>query len=494
MKINSLLFLFIICSNICYSQSIDKQKKIDSLWAIATDKNAYLTKGSKEMLRLSTEVYYQSKEINYDNGELRALVKMSEIYTNEQNYEEGLNKISEGLVLAEKNNNYVIWSDLLRLQSANYSYLGYFKKADRSAREILQIADKIIESDRKYLAKSAGFKRIGDNIKEENILTNKNDSIQFYYYKAYLESKNISPNFPRKNMYVAKNAKALASVFFEQNKITEAEKYIAWYEELTKDVEKSPDYIALFILKGKIENKKENYTKAIEYFNKSIQLGNQYKILPSELKESYSGIAESYKGLKDYKNQAIHLDRAEKIEDSVSTLEKRGIEKVINPEKKEIGKNKNSNLLVVIAGLVILTTVTFFFFIRRKKEIELSENEKQIFDDVEDHLNPQELQQVMTNPQELSHIINLAQNNDPAFYFKFSELFPEFNQKLLRISSQLTPSDLEYCAMMKLNFDTKQIATFKKTSVASVESRKYRIRKKLNIGNSDNIYTWLSKI
>ncbi|MFP3836197.1 helix-turn-helix transcriptional regulator, partial [Chryseobacterium sp. SIMBA_028] len=69
-----------------------------------------------------------------------------------------------------------------------------------------------------------------------------------------------------------------------------------------------------------------------------------------------------------------------------------------------------------------------------------------------------------------------------------------FNQSLLNISTHLTPTDLEYCALIKLNFDTKQIATLKKISIGSVESRKYRIRKKLNINNSENIYTWMTKI
>jgi tetratricopeptide (TPR) repeat protein len=162
-----LLIVFLLVSKNYYSQDIDKQKKaIDSLWIIVTDKNAYLTKGSKEMLRMCTEVYYQVKEINYGKGELRALVKMSEIYTNEKNYEEGLKKISEGLELAERNDNYVIWSDLLRLQSANFLELGYYKKANQSARKALNIADNIVEADRKYFARSSAFKKIGDIIKK----------------------------------------------------------------------------------------------------------------------------------------------------------------------------------------------------------------------------------------------------------------------------------------------------------------------------------------
>ncbi|MFP3598618.1 helix-turn-helix transcriptional regulator [Chryseobacterium sp. SIMBA_029] len=93
-------------------------------------------------------------------------------------------------------------------------------------------------------------------------------------------------------------------------------------------------------------------------------------------------------------------------------------------------------------------------------------------------------------PQDLSNIIELAKSNDKSFYLKFSELYPKFNQQLLALNQQLTPRDLEYCALIKLNFDTKEIAQIKNMSIGSVESRKYRIRKKLDIGTQENMYVW----
>jgi DNA-binding CsgD family transcriptional regulator len=94
----------------------------------------------------------------------------------------------------------------------------------------------------------------------------------------------------------------------------------------------------------------------------------------------------------------------------------------------------------------------------------------------------------------LNNVIELAKNNDKSFHIKFSELFPEFNQKLLEVNPQLTHSDLEYCALIKLKFDTKEIAIYKNTSISSVESKKYRIRKKLCIRTDENMYTWMINI
>ncbi len=82
-----------------YAQTSTAQiKSIDSLFETTQSKSAYLDKGSKEILRICTEVYYRSKEIQNEKGMLKAILKMVEVYINEQQYEEALKKISEGIV------------------------------------------------------------------------------------------------------------------------------------------------------------------------------------------------------------------------------------------------------------------------------------------------------------------------------------------------------------------------------------------------------------
>lgn len=94
----------------------------------------------------------------------------------------------------------------------------------------------------------------------------------------------------------------------------------------------------------------------------------------------------------------------------------------------------------------------------------------------------------------LNEIIELAKINERTFYIRFLETFPDFSKKLLGINSQLTNSDLEYCALIKLKFQNKEIAFIKRNSVSSVESKKYRIRKKLGINTHDDIYNWMNNI
>ena len=88
-------------------------------------------------------------------------------------------------------------------------------------------------------------------------------------------------------------------------------------------------------------------------------------------------------------------------------------------------------------------------------------------------------------------IVALAKQDDKLFYLSFLKVFPNFSQQLLQINPTLKSHDLEFCALLKLNLDTKEIARIKNISVRAVESKKYRIRKKINISSNECLYNWI---
>ncbi|WP_276833655.1 Two component regulator three Y domain-containing protein [Chryseobacterium cucumeris] len=96
--------------------------------------------------------------------------------------------------------------------------------------------------------------------------------------------------------------------------------------------------------------------------------------------------------------------------------------------------------------------------------------------------------------ENVQEILSLAENNSPMFFEKFQVFFPHFIPEILRINPNLIHSELYFCALMKLDFDTKKIAQCSKNSIRAVESKKYRIRKKLNISSEININSFLIKI
>ena len=88
-------------------------------------------------------------------------------------------------------------------------------------------------------------------------------------------------------------------------------------------------------------------------------------------------------------------------------------------------------------------------------------------------------------------VVQLAKNNDPAFFGKFREVYPEFCDKLLKINPGLVNSELKFCALLFLNFSTKEIATYTFVQPRAVRIRKIRIRKKLNIPSDQDINVWM---
>lgn len=94
----------------------------------------------------------------------------------------------------------------------------------------------------------------------------------------------------------------------------------------------------------------------------------------------------------------------------------------------------------------------------------------------------------------VSTLLRLLNEDSNSFYIAFLEAYPHFSEKLLKINPTMKYSDIEFCAYIKLNLETKQIAQFKKISTRAVEGKKYRIRKKLNISSDVNMYIWMSKI
>ncbi len=73
-------------------------------------------------------------------------------------------------------------------------------------------------------------------------------------------------------------------------------------------------------------------------------------------------------------------------------------------------------------------------------------------------------------------------------------MYPELCEKLLQIHPSLINSELRFCAYLKLNFSTKEIATYNNVTTGAVQIRKNRMRKKLNIPPGKDIYKWIDSL
>lgn len=199
----------------------------------------------------------------------------------------------------------------------------------------------------------------------------------------------------------------------------------------------------------------------------------------------------------------LELYEREGRKDSINYYLKKIVELQKNNKKKDINVNKsidigdrkqmqnleNSNkrlvytlvtTLVLGAGLIYFT----FFFYKKYKERSLDKKDTPL-DDLtgKDQYN-----------ESFKEVVVLAKQNKPEFLTRFNQLFPEFSAKILSVNDTVQSSELRFCAYLYLNFSTKDIAEYTFISVRTVQTKKYKLRKKLNIPGDVDIYMWLNDL
>ena len=85
-------------------------------------------------------------------------------------------------------------------------------------------------------------------------------------------------------------------------------------------------------------------------------------------------------------------------------------------------------------------------------------------------------------PIETVDIVNIEQVN------------ADFFERLNQIAPDLTASEKQICALLRLNLSNKEIASIRNISPKSGEMARYRLRKKLPIKAGDDIYTFIQNI
>lgn len=80
------------------------------------------------------------------------------------------------------------------------------------------------------------------------------------------------------------------------------------------------------------------------------------------------------------------------------------------------------------------------------------------------------------------------------FKIHFDSVHPDFFTKLKNISAELTENDLRLCAYLRIGMRAKDIASMLSVSPASVNTNRYRIRKKLGLEKDDSLDDFIRRI
>ncbi len=99
--------------------------------------------------------------------------------------------------------------------------------------------------------------------------------------------------------------------------------------------------------------------------------------------------------------------------------------------------------------------------------------------------------------KEINKLIQSGISNEEdwkLFNENFDKANETFLQNLRKRYMDLTPNDLRFCALLRMNMTSKEIASLLNISPRSVEVKRYRLRKKLNLEHEKNLVEFLMEV
>ena len=271
-----------------------------------------------------------------------------------------------------------------------------------------------------------------------------------------------------------------------------------------------------YLLKGFKDSKKLDLV--FDIYTSSKLLSNLY-FRDSDFENSYKYLDISY----TYKDRYMDIEKMSEITD----LNYEYKIKILNNEQD----TKERRLYATIAILLLLFVVAMLLYFLQRKVMErnkiakdklilnnklveekLEYKNKQLVTNVMHQISRNELLlQVSGQLKVLSDDLNQKQKsslnriirelknaNDSSMLTEFEHAFQDvhidFYNKLDNLFS-LTPSERRMAAFIRLNLSSKEISSITGQSVRTIDVTRYRLRKKLNISNTDiNLSTFLAKL
>nr|WP_320119437.1 tetratricopeptide repeat protein [uncultured Marinifilum sp.] len=310
-----------------------------------------------------------------------------------------------------------------------------------------------------------------------------------------------------------------------------------------------PDYLVmLYSFLGDAYKKTKKYKKSEHYYKMSITISENYKSHMNYIPRVYEQLSELYLSMGDYKNAHDKLQEAKKLNehlfDSRSENNKALFEvndefrKVKEAQNKLIQKQRLSQLeqedriwflqKLILIGTFIIIIVFVLFYIkhlktrhktqqnlaRKERELENKKNTElvelknkelaisalqliekdELLKHLKTSLTNQPTPPTDSEVNKLFKSISLSNaQNWKQFEARFKSVNQEFFKTLVNTYPKLTAGDRRLCALVRLNFSSKDIAKLMGISNESVHTLRYRLRKKMGLARADNLFKHLEQ-
>ncbi|WP_143525149.1 hypothetical protein [Labilibacter marinus] len=333
-------------------------------------------------------------------------------------------------------------------------------------------------------------------------------------------------------------------LLYHNNKLQEA-------EDLLLDVEQSflssnESYLViLYSFMGDIYAKMNKVDKSSEYYLKSLAIAEEFKSHQNFVPDVYKKLGDLYLSINQPKRAYQYLEKSFNTTDSLFGVRNANNRKVLEVkddfrQKQEMQKEileqanvtelkqekrilflRNTVLTIILISSILISVVTFFYLRHRHRVSEKILKNKQKIKEEKNHeileLKNKELTssalQLIEKDQlliEIKNKLSSVKNKDlkeliakinanskhdwKEFDTRFTSVNQGFYKSLSEKFPELTQRDHKLCALIKLNFSSKEMSLLLGISIESVHTSRYRLRQKLSLDKGENLTEFIAKI
>lgn len=473
-KTIKIVFILILSFLFGYGQQPDKDNETRLSQAASLVRNGQL----EEALLLNIEIVEAAKKDKDYNTVALAYKDISSILCVFGEHLESLKYLDLANKLASKEDNKKLKIRIYSNYGRNYSALKIDNKALHYYNKGVSIYKTLNEPDTRILAslytnKASAFLNTKHKL----------DSALIYLHKAVRTRENPFRYAVLSNYYSKENINIdSARYYLNKSKLIQEKETSVYHKSIVYQAQAN-----LYKLTG-------NYNDAITYYHKSLEISERMKKY-IEVKLTYKLLSETYDLLNQQNKAHEYLLKYTTFSDSINKTYKKNVDIVISNFLKEEEESHNStkkrfNILITTGLILFISSIALIVFYYKKKRSRLITEKEKILNQktIESNKLKQKLNVAFDD------VILLAKNNDSSFLIRFQEVYPNVCKKLLETNPKLVNTELSLCAMIWLNFSSKDIAQYTHVQPKTVQTKKYRLRKKLDLPEGTNLYVWIKNL
>ncbi len=458
-----------------------KLKEIETLSDLSY--KSYKEFKNEESLEYAKKGNKIALEIGDSKSIARTYNQIARAYTNMGKQKEALGYIDKALAEKFTSTDPIFVAKLILLKADNHSSLGLYEVANKEYFEALDL----LKNETKPAAireKISIYSLISYDFfdKEDFQSALKYENLKIKLLKTFPEEEVV---YRIGQMYEMKG-----DIFLQTKKLDSAYHYLTKGYELKKKYNDPVMYTQYYAL-GDYYNQTGDAKKALDFYLKSIENFDSLQVEDPSIVEVYKDISDIYAKMGNKEKENFYLKKyselSSKLHKETAESANEAVKMIVNEKDEKFNAFQNKTFLTIgsiVLGVAALIFGLFFWYKKTSKKTEeiISQKEEE---------NHDLLQKVN---ESFDDIVQLAKTNSPEFFTRFQEVYPEYIEKLKEIYPEISIDDLRFCALLKLNFSTKDIAEYTFVTIRTVQTRKSRLRKKFNIPSDEDIYLWMNEL